>query len=247
MAVWSEKIGLPANSRFLANRKGTRMANLIDFILKLFRDPDEAQRFVADPDQALQDAGLPNVSAAQIHAVAETAAPNLALGNDDPVAALQRAVADHHSIDTPFAMQRVIAPETKTDLLSSDGRALTPETRLDGPVDLGNTNVEGGGVVLGNDRVNEDFELGDDAGVDAVPELGDDDTVDEPAELSDDVDVNDNDSAGLSFAVGEPAELSDDNVRTLVPEEDIYTTDPAVDYSEPLPTDIATASDVGIF
>ncbi len=38
------------------------MINLIDYILDLFRDEGQAQAFVANPDQALADAGLSTVS-----------------------------------------------------------------------------------------------------------------------------------------------------------------------------------------
>lgn len=50
------------------------MTTIIDYILDLFRSPDLAGAFVADPEQALRDAGLPNVTAAQLSAVAATAA-----------------------------------------------------------------------------------------------------------------------------------------------------------------------------
>ena len=42
------------------------MINLIDYILDLFRDEGQAQAFVANPDQALADAGLSTVSSAQL-------------------------------------------------------------------------------------------------------------------------------------------------------------------------------------
>ncbi|MDT0551580.1 IniB N-terminal domain-containing protein, partial [Streptomyces lonegramiae] len=73
------------------------MTTLIDFILDLFRSPASAASFIADPDGSLRDAGLPNVTAAQLHAVAATAAPaGVLLGGGNPVLGLQRAVADHH-------------------------------------------------------------------------------------------------------------------------------------------------------
>ncbi|PRC43908.1 hypothetical protein C6A85_000000102925, partial [Mycobacterium sp. ITM-2017-0098] len=62
------------------------MTTLIDFILDLFRSPAAATSFVVDPDGALRDAGLPNVTAAQLASVAATAAPaGYALGGGDPV------------------------------------------------------------------------------------------------------------------------------------------------------------------
>ena len=38
------------------------MANLIDFIVDLFRDDSKAQSFVNNPTQALSNAGLPDVT-----------------------------------------------------------------------------------------------------------------------------------------------------------------------------------------
>lgn len=109
--------------------KGSAMTTLIDFILDLFRSPSSAASFVLDPDGALRDAGLPNVTAAQLASVAATAAPaGYALGGGDPVVGLQRAVADHHQLASnfasPFSPQTSYAPtwapETNTDLLSGN-------------------------------------------------------------------------------------------------------------------------------
>ena len=73
----------------------------------------------------MRDAGLPaNVTAAQLHAVAATAAPaGLVLGGGDPIVGLQRAVADHHSIASPFSPQTTFAPQ----------RTFAPETNTDSP------------------------------------------------------------------------------------------------------------------
>jgi hypothetical protein len=111
------------------------MTTLIDFILDLFRSPASAASFVVDPDGALREAGLPNVTAAQLASVAATAAPaGYALGGGDPIVGLQRAVADHHQLASnfasPFSPQTswaptyapspTFAPETNTDLLSGN-------------------------------------------------------------------------------------------------------------------------------
>ncbi|OBI71371.1 IniB N-terminal domain-containing protein [Mycobacterium sp. E740] len=46
------------------------MANeLLDFVMSVVRDPDVAARFAADPDQALLDAHLPDVTSADVHAL----------------------------------------------------------------------------------------------------------------------------------------------------------------------------------
>src|SRR6478609_8107761 len=55
------------------------MIKLLDYILDLFRDEGQAQAFVANPDQALADAGLSTVSSAQLQSVAATASPSLAM------------------------------------------------------------------------------------------------------------------------------------------------------------------------
>ena len=51
------------------------MTNVLDWILDLFRDPVQAQAFIDDPDRSMQNAGVQNVSAAQVNAVAATVAP----------------------------------------------------------------------------------------------------------------------------------------------------------------------------
>lgn len=107
------------------------MTTLIDFILDLFRSPDRAAAFVLDPDQSLRDAGLPNVTAAQLQAVAATAAPaGLILGGGDPVFGLQQAVASHHNIASPtwapnneFASNNNVPIASNNDLMSPDQSA----------------------------------------------------------------------------------------------------------------------------
>ena len=126
------------------------IAPLIDFIMELFRSPDTAQAFVANPDQAMRDAGLPNVNAAQLQAVAATAAPaGAVMGGGDPIVGLQRAVADHHSItsafspQTSFTSQPTFAPETNTEFASPDAFA-------GGDVQQGGFNLGFGDITLGD-------------------------------------------------------------------------------------------------
>ena len=71
------------------------MIKLIDFILDLFRDEDHAQAFVTNPEQALADAGLSNVTSAQLQSVAATAVPSLAMDSGEPVTDLQQAVSSY--------------------------------------------------------------------------------------------------------------------------------------------------------
>lgn len=128
--------------------------NIIDFILDLFRDPVSAASFVVDPDGALRDAGLPNVTAAQLASVAATAAPaGYALGGGDPIVGLQRAVADHHQLASnfasPFSPQTSFAPTTElasrndTDLLSGNNVPVAS------PVQDAGANAQNGAFNLG--------------------------------------------------------------------------------------------------
>lgn len=126
--------------------------NVIDFILDLFRNPGVAASFLMDPDGALRDAGLPNVTAAQLASVAATAAPaGYALGGGDPIYGLQRAVADHHQLASnfasPFSPQTswapTFAPETDTDLLSGNNVPVAS------PVQDAGANAQNGAFNLG--------------------------------------------------------------------------------------------------
>jgi hypothetical protein len=46
------------------------MANeLLDFVMSVVRDPDAAARFAANPDQAIHDANLMDVTSADVHAL----------------------------------------------------------------------------------------------------------------------------------------------------------------------------------
>lgn len=136
------------------------MTTIIDYILDLFRSPDLAGAFIADPEQAMRDAGLPNVTAAQLQAVAATAAPaGLALGGGDPVLGLQRAVADHHSIATSFAPmyapQRTFAPET--DVAShnrTNAEFLSPDQSSGANSQVGGFNLGFGDITFGNKTSN---------------------------------------------------------------------------------------------
>ena len=78
------------------------MLSLIDFILDLFRSEPIARAFVAAPEQALREAGLAGVSAAQMSAVAATAVPGLVLGDGDPIVGLQRAVSNNYGFGPAY-------------------------------------------------------------------------------------------------------------------------------------------------
>jgi hypothetical protein len=75
------------------------MVNLIDYILDLFRDENQAQAFVSDPGQALADAGFSTVTDSQLQSVAATAVPSIAMGGGDPIVGLQQAVSQQWGFD----------------------------------------------------------------------------------------------------------------------------------------------------
>ncbi len=86
------------------------MTNVLDWILDLFRDPVQAQAFIDDPDRSMQNAGVQNVSAAQVNAVAASVAPAAVIqGGGNPVHGLQQAVAQTHGIAFVPQSQHVFA------------------------------------------------------------------------------------------------------------------------------------------
>jgi len=154
------------------------MTTLIDFILNLFRDESAAQAFATNPDGALVDAGLSNVTSAQIASVAATAIPSLALGNGDPVVGLQRAVSNHYGFDSAYSPSATWAPsftpQTNADLLShNDTRFLSPTTNIQdnhslnfglGDITLGDkTSAQGNGAVAVGGTNHGDIVSGDGA------------------------------------------------------------------------------------
>jgi hypothetical protein len=119
--------------------------NLIDYILDLFRTPAVAADFIADPDGALRNVGLQNVSAAQFQAVAASAAPaGVFLGGGNPVLGLQRAVSDYHGIASP---QTSFAPQTQ--LASNNDTQLASNNDLFSPDQNAGANAQNGAVNLG--------------------------------------------------------------------------------------------------
>ncbi|MDT5091650.1 MAG: hypothetical protein QOH60_1013 [Mycobacterium sp.] len=131
------------------------MISLIDFILNLFRDPVSAQSFVVDPEQSLLDAGLNNVTSAQIQSVAATAVPSLALGNGDPVVGLQSALTNHYGWEPviapsptwspTWAPQNEFAPST---LSNNDTSLLSPHQDAGANAQQGAFNLGFGDVTL---------------------------------------------------------------------------------------------------
>lgn len=153
------------------------MIALIDWILNLFRSEDAARAFVAAPEQALRDAGLAGVSAAQLSSVAATAVPGMVLGGGDPILGLQRAVANQYGFapaytpeyapdyalsGTPsytpvwnsapsFAPAPTFAPETQTDLASHNSTDLASHNDIPllSPTQDAGANAQNGGFNLG--------------------------------------------------------------------------------------------------
>ncbi len=130
------------------------MIALIDFILSLFRSEDAARAFVAAPEQAMRDAGVTGVTAAQLSSVAATAVPGLVLGDGDPIAGLQRAVSNQYGFAPAYAPSAdpfwvsspasapaqtygpafaspMFAPQTTTDLASRNTTDLASRNTTD--------------------------------------------------------------------------------------------------------------------
>jgi hypothetical protein len=149
------------------------MINLLDYILDLFRDESHAQAFVANPDQAMADAGLSTVNSAQLQSVAATAIPSLAMGGSgDAVTDLQQAVSSYYG----FQPQPDVAPQTdfspSTDLASNNS-FMSPTTNIAddhsvsfgmGDITLGDkTTAQGDGAVAVGGSTHGDILSGDGA------------------------------------------------------------------------------------
>lgn len=101
------------------------MSDLKDFIPSLFRDETRAEVFIKDPKKALHDAGLANVTAAQVQAAVSETAPQLVLDDDDPISGLQRVVANYHSVSRRFAARPPDRPPAPIAGASARGTAET--------------------------------------------------------------------------------------------------------------------------
>ena len=143
------------------------MMNLLDYILDLFRDENHAQAFVANPDQALADAGLSAVSSAQLQSVAATAIPSLAMGGGgEPVTDLQQAVSNYYG----FQPQPDFSPSAD---VASNNSFMSPTTNVSddhsvsfdmGDITLGDkTTAQGNGAVAVGGSTHGDIVSGDGA------------------------------------------------------------------------------------
>jgi len=192
------------------------MTNVLDWILDLFRDPVQAQAFLNDPDKSMQSAGVQNVSAAQVNAVAASVAPAAVIqGGGNPVHGLQQAVAQTHGM--AFTPQHVFAPETQAfsnnDTLShNDTRFLSPETNVvnhageDQQQGVGNVNLDFGDITFGDKNTASDgsvINTGNAGDIDNTNVEGDGNVVG---------DDNDGNVTGdIKTGDGSPVVIGDDN------------------------------------
>lgn len=72
------------------------MANsLLDFVMSVVRDPDAAARFAANPDQAILDANLTNVTSADVNALIPVVSESMSsLSDAVPTAGLDGGIAE---------------------------------------------------------------------------------------------------------------------------------------------------------
>lgn len=145
------------------------MTSLIEFIIDLFRFPQVATAFVQDPEQTMRDAGLTNVTAAQIASVAASAAPaGVVLGGGDPVVGLQNAVSDYYSMRSPFSpqtdfvSQHTFAPDTSlasgNNVPIASGNnvpVLSPDQHAGANAQQGAFNLGFGDITLGGSHVQQ--------------------------------------------------------------------------------------------
>lgn len=190
------------------------MTNVLDWILDLFRDPVQAQAFINDPDKTMQNAGVQNVSAAQVNAVAASVAPAAVIqGGGNPVHGLQQAVAQTHGI----AFTPQYAPEvlSNNDTLShNDTRFLSPETNVvnhageDQQQGVGNVDLDFGDITFGDKTTN----TATDGGVVNTGNAGDIDTTNVEGDGNVVGDDNDGNVTGdIETGNGSPVIIGDDN------------------------------------
>ena len=147
------------------------MINLIDYILDLFRDESHAQAFVANPDQALADAGLSTVSSAQLQSVAATAIPSLAMGGSGD--ASRRSAAGRVEPLRVRAQLRAATDFSPSTDLASNNSFMSPTTNITddhsvsfgmGDITLGDkTTAQGNGAVAVGGSTHGDIVSGDGA------------------------------------------------------------------------------------
>jgi hypothetical protein len=196
------------------------MTNVIDWLLDLFRDPVRAQEFITDPSRSMVAAGVSNVTAAQVQAVAATVAPAaLVHGGGDPVYGLQQAVAQTHGI--AFAPQRQTDVLSNNDTLShNDTRFMSPDTHIansageDQQQGGGNFDLDFGDITLGDKTSN----TATDGGVVNTGTAGDIDTTNVEGDGNvvgdDNENVNTGDIDDSNVNIGEDNDIDDSGDQT---------------------------------
>jgi hypothetical protein len=195
------------------------MTNVVDWILDLFRDPVQAQAFIADPDKSMQTAGVQNVSAAQVNAVAASVAPAAVIqGGGDPVHGLQQAVAQTHGIAFAPQSQHVFAPETQA---FSNNDVLSPETNFvnhageDQQQGVGNVDLDFGDITFGDKNTASDgsvINTGNAGDIDNTNVEGDGNVVgdDNDGNVTGDIETGD----GSPVIIGDDNEVENTNQDT---------------------------------
>lgn len=131
------------------------MANsLLDFVMSLVRDPDAAARFADDPDQAIFDANLTNVTSADVHNLIPVVTESLSAavpmtGTDgivdmvDNVWASGAATAAFDAFDDQIPVQAV--DDVHSVITDYSGVADSPDQALHDLSDTGLPGVVGSG------------------------------------------------------------------------------------------------------
>jgi hypothetical protein len=173
--------------------------SILDFTTGLFRDPASLRSFVEDPDQALQDAGLPDATPEQVHDLLPVVAESMPsdhplrtiVHSADPAAALAELDIDelvaevhHHHHETPLIEKALGAAECRPGDDQDDDEE-PAETIHIGHWDV----VEAADKALG-DLFMPEIAEGDPAPVDEYPETREDD---EPGDVGDDHAFDDGD------------------------------------------------------
>jgi hypothetical protein len=166
--------------------------SIVDFTANLFHDPADLRSFVDDPDQALSDAGLADVTAEQVldllPTVAESMPPDHPLQavvhSADPAAALAELDVDelvaevhHHHHETQLIEKALGAAECRPGDDKDDGEE-PAET-----IHIGHWDLVGAGDKALGDLFMPQIAEGDPAPVDVYPDRREDD---ERGDLGDD-------------------------------------------------------------
>jgi hypothetical protein len=123
------------------------MANeLLDFVMSLVRDPDAAARYAEDPQQAIADAHLSNVTIGDVNNLIPVVSESLSMGSpghgidavaDDNVwasgaaTAAFDAFADHVPVPTPFEPASTVLDQPSASVVDPNvGQFVDPGTDL---------------------------------------------------------------------------------------------------------------------